>query len=90
MAVQKLSFYLARVHILGTHRCGKTCCDSFKRRAKFQDVSCRGDYSERVLASFVNQIKSEYYGGNKYVSIEGILLDNFSPIYTDIEKLSHA
>ena len=46
---------------------------SFKRRELFQDVLCRRDYFERVVVSFANQIKSEYYGGNIYVSIEGIL-----------------
>ena len=50
----------------------------FKRRELFQDVLCRRDYSERVVASFANQIKSEYYGGNRSVSIEGIALENFS------------
>ena len=44
----------------------------------FQDVLCPRDYAERVVASFANQIQSEYYGGNRYVSIEGIELGHFS------------
>ena len=44
----------------------------------FQDVICRRDYANRVVASFANQIKSDYYDGNKYVSIEGIALEHFS------------
>ena len=32
----------------------------------------RRDYAERVVASFANQIQSEYYDGNRSVSIEGI------------------
>ena len=32
----------------------------------------------RFLASFVHQIKSKYYGGNQYVSIEVIVLDHLS------------
>ena len=51
---------------------------AFKRRELFQDVLCRRDYAERVLASFANQIQSEYYGGNRSVSIEGIALEHFS------------
>ena len=44
----------------------------------FLDILCCRDYSERVVLSFANQIKSEYYGGNRSVSIEGIALENFS------------
>ena len=32
----------------------------------------------RLVASFANQIKSEYYGGNRSVSIEGIALEHYS------------
>ena len=32
----------------------------------------------RVAASFAHQIKSEFYGDNWYVYIEGIVLENFS------------
>ena len=45
---------------------------------KKQDVLCSCDYSERVVASFAHQIQSEYYGGNRYVSIEGIELEHCS------------
>ena len=51
---------------------------AFKRRELFQDVLCRRYYDERVVASFANQIKSEYYGVNRYVSIEVIALEHFS------------
>ena len=36
------------------------------------------EYDEREVASFPHQIQSEYYGGNRSVSIEGIALENFS------------
>ena len=39
---------------------------------------CRSDYAERVVASFFHQIQSEYYGGNRSVSIDGITLEHFS------------
>ena len=41
---------------------------------------CRHDYANRVVASFSNQIQSEYYGGNISVSIEGISLGHFSAL----------
>ena len=63
-AIQKLAFHLPHVRILGTNHCGEMRRTSFKRRELFQDVLCRCDYSERVVANFSNQIQSEYYGGN--------------------------
>ena len=43
--------------------------------------------AERVGASFDNQTQSEYYVGNRYVSIEGIPLENFSAVpKTDINS----
>ena len=55
----------------------------------FQDVLCRRDYAERVVASFANQIQSEYYGGNISVSIEGIELEHFSAaLQADINSTS--
>ena len=50
----------------------------FKGRELFQDVIFLRDYAERVVTSFANKIKSEYYGGNISVSIEGIALQHFS------------
>ena len=45
---------------------------------------CCCDYTKRVVASFAHQIQSEYYGNNRYVSIEGILLGHFSaPTHTE-------
>ena len=77
-ALHKLAFHLPHVRILGTNHCGELRRTAFKRRELFQVVLCRRDYAERVLESFSNQIQSEYYGGNISVSIEGIVLENFS------------
>ena len=41
---------------------------------------CFRDYSERVVASFANQIQSEYYDLNRSVSIEGIALEHLSSL----------
>ena len=77
-AIQKLAFLLPHVCILGKNHCGEMRCTAFKRCESFQDVLCRLDYSERVVANFTNKIQSEYYGGNISVSIEGIALEHFS------------
>ena len=50
---------MPHVRILGTNHCGELRRTAFKRRELFQDVLCRRDYAERVLASFSNQIQSE-------------------------------
>ena len=65
LAIQKLAFHLPHVRILGTNHCGEMRCKAFKRCELFQDVLCRRDYAERVVASFDNQIQSEYYGENQ-------------------------
>ena len=63
-AIQNLAFRLPHVHILRTNHCGELRQTAFKGRELFQYVLCRRDYVERVVASFANQIKSEYYVGN--------------------------
>ena len=72
--IQKLAFHLPYVHILVKNHCGELRHTAFKRRELFQDILYLRDYSERLVASFANQIQSEYYGGNISVSIEGIAL----------------
>ena len=77
-AIPKLAFHLQHVRILGTNNCGELQRTAFKQCELFQDVMCRRDYADRVVASFSNQIQSEYYSGNISVSIEGIALEHFS------------
>ena len=76
--LKKLAFYLPQVQIIGTNHCGNICREAFKRCRSNQYVLCCRDYSERDVLSFAYQIQYEYYGGNKYVSIEGISLEHFS------------
>ena len=52
-AIQKLAFHLPHVRILGTNHCGEMRRTSFKRRELFQDVICRSDHAERVIASLL-------------------------------------
>ena len=79
-AIQKLAFHLPHVRILGTNHCGERRRKAFKRRELFQDVLCCCDCAERVVASFSHQIKSEYYGVNRSVYIEGIPLEYLSAL----------
>ena len=60
------------------NHCGELQRTAFKRSELFQDLLCRCDYAERLVVSFANQIQSEYYVGNRSVSIEGIALEHFS------------
>ena len=43
-AIQKLTFHLTHVRILGTNHCGELQRTSFKRRELSQDVLCRRYY----------------------------------------------
>ena len=56
-SIQKLSFQLPHVCILGTNHCGEIRRRVFKRHELFQNVICRHDYAERAGASFAHQIK---------------------------------
>ena len=56
--IHKLEFHIAYVQIIGTNHCGESRQTAFKCRESFQDVLCRRDYAERVVASFANQIQS--------------------------------
>ena len=66
------------MRILVTHYCGKERCGGFKFWRELYDVLWHCDYKEQVVSSFSHQIQSEYYGGNRYVYIEGIALEHFS------------
>ena len=79
-AIQKLSFHLPHLRILGTNHCGEMRHTSFKRRELYQDVLYRRYYAERVVARFAHQIQSEYYGRNRSVYIDGIALEHFSAL----------
>ena len=80
-AIQKLEFHLPHVRIFGNHYCAKERCGEFKCQGNLHDVLCRRDYAERVVSSFAHQIKSEYYGGNRSLFIEGISLEHFSELH---------
>ena len=58
-AIQKLAFHIPHMRILGKNHFGEMLRTAFKRRELFQDVICRRDYAEMVVASFANQINSK-------------------------------
>ena len=88
-AIQKLAFRSPRVRILGTNHCGEMWLTAFKRHELFQDVLCCRNYSERVVANFANQIKSEYYVVNISVSIDGIALEHLGQYHRQISIHQH-
>ena len=57
--IQKLDLHLPYVRILGTNHCGAMQRTAFKQRELFQNVLCRRDYAERLVASFSHQIQLE-------------------------------
>ena len=74
--IQKLAFHLPLLRIPGIYYCGKRCREAFNHCIVFRYVLFHRDYSERVVANFSHQIQSGYYGGNIYLSIEFISLEN--------------
>ena len=75
---KRFAFHITNVWILGKNHFSELRRTAFKHRELFQYVLCRRDYTERVVASFSHQIKSEYYGGNISMYIPGISLEYFS------------
>ena len=59
LSIQSLAFRLPHVRIFGTNHCGELRRTSFKCRKIFQDILCRRDYAEKVVARFADQIQSE-------------------------------
>ena len=57
-AIQKLTFNLPHVRILGTNHCGEMRRTAFKQHELFQDIIFHRDYAERLVDSFANQIQS--------------------------------
>ena len=57
IAIQKLTFHIPHVQILDMKHCGDSCQTAFKRRKYFQDLLCRRDYAQRVVASFAHKVQ---------------------------------
>ena len=75
-----MAFRLPHVQLLGINHCSDSFQNEFKCQKSYQDVLCHCDYAGRVFAIFPHQIQSEYYGGNRSVYIEGIVLEHSSAL----------
>ena len=83
--MQNIVVHLPHVHTIGTNYCDNTRHKEFKIRSANQDVLYCCDYAEIVVAIFSHQKESEYYGRNRSISFEGIVLEHFSaPTQTGI------
>ena len=69
---------MTHIQIIGTNNCGNINQEALKNFAYYQYVLCCQYYAECVVASFAHQIHSEKYSGNRYMSIEGMVLEKFS------------
>ena len=56
--IQKMTFHFPHVHILGTHNCGKECCNTFKRQSNLYYILCRQGYADQIVSSFSYQMQS--------------------------------
>ena len=76
-AILKLATHLTHVRILGHLYCGLIPQKSLKRRGLFRYAMSRRDFTERLIAIFLNQIQSYHFGSNWSISMEGIALEHF-------------
>ena len=84
--IQNIPFQLPHVCILRENHCGNTHPEAFKCCREYQYVLCHRDYAYRVVASFAQQIRLEYYGGNQSAYIGLISNWHFSaPTHTEAE-----
>ena len=88
-ATQILAFHLPHMRTIHKNNWGEMRHTAFKRRELFQDVLCLRDYAERLVARFADTIQPENYGGNRSVSIEGIVLECLSELLkSDINSIT--
>ena len=74
--IEKLAFHSAYVKISSTNNCGKQQRKVFNRIRSKKDVKTGRHFSEIFTATCFNRNKSECYGSNQSVSIEGISVDS--------------
>ena len=77
-SIQNLAFHLPYKSILRINHYGNTFREALKFCKANKDVLWCRDHVDRAVDSFSHRIKSEYYGGNISVFIEGIELEHFS------------
>ena len=52
-------------------------CEALERRCYKKYIKWGRDYSERLVETFSTEIQSENFGGNNYLSIEGVALEYY-------------
>ena len=73
----KLATHLLHLRILGHLHCGFIRHKALKSCGLFIYAMSRHDFEERLIAIFANQIQSDYFGSNWYISMEAIVLEHF-------------
>ena len=75
--IEKLSFHLAHVRILGSMECGKTINDCFRANASKNNIEFKKDYAEKFTEVTGIEIYSKNWGGKRKLPMEGIAVEYF-------------
>ena len=75
--IEKLSFHLAHVRIIGSMECGKTINDFFHNNASKNNIKSKKYYAEKSRETNGIEIQSQHWGGNRKLSMEGIAIEYF-------------
>ena len=63
--IEKLSFYLAHVRILGSMEYEKTKNDCLRANASKNNIKLKKDYAEKSSKTTSIEIKGQHWGGNR-------------------------
>ena len=75
--IEKLSFHLAHVRILGSMEYRKTINDCFHDNALKNKIKSKKYYAEKISETTGIEIQSQHWGGNRQFSMEGITVEYF-------------
>ena len=73
--IEKLSFNLAHVRIIGSMECGKTINDCYHDNASNKNIKLKKDYAENSRETTGIEIGSQHWGGNRKWPMEGIAFE---------------
>ena len=76
--IEKLSFHLACVRILGSMECGNTRNNYFRENSWINNLRLKKDYAEKFSKTTGIEIQSQHWGGNSQLSMEGISVEYFT------------
>ena len=75
--IEKLSFHLANVRILGSMEYEKTRNDCYHDIAPNNNIKLKTDYAEQFTKTTGIEILIQHQGGNRQISMEGIAVGYF-------------